>query len=271
LGIFLFIGLALAFLVLVPLIIKWELNKRISLIACIFVGISSGVITFGVSKFYPLGFLVLVILEFLLIMIIAALLILWRFYRDPERKPPEEENSIISPADGTVIYIKRIENGEVPFSEKNGRKFPLTEFVESDLFSRGGYIIGISMTFLDVHVNRAPIAGRVALIKHIKGQFFSLKKKDAILKNERVLTVLDNDRFKIGIVQIASRLVRRIVPYIQEANMVLKGERIGMIKFGSQVDLIVPDLPSLKIEVKPQDYVKAGITRIAVIMNGKSE
>lgn len=227
--------------------------------------------TFGVSRFYPLEFLVMVILEISMILIIAVLLILWRFYRDPERKPQEGENTILSPADGNIIYIKRIENGKVPFSEKNGRKFPLTEFVESDLFSSGGYVIGISMTYLDVHVNRAPMAGRVTFIKHIKGLFFSLKKADALLKNERVLTVIDNGRFKIGIVQIASRLVRRIVPYVQEASMVLKGERIGMIKFGSQVDLIIPNLSSLKIEVKLRDHVKAGITRIAVLMNGKSE
>jgi phosphatidylserine decarboxylase len=119
------------------------------------------------------------------------------------------------------------------------------------------------MNFLDVHVNRAPIEGKIIFLKHIKGLFISLRKKEAIIKNERVLTVINNDSMMIGIVQIASRLVRKIVPYIKEGTFIQKGERIGLIRFGSQVDVIIPDLKNIQIKVIPKDKVKAGISIIA--------
>jgi len=189
--------------------------------------------------------------------------LLWRFFRDPERIPPGDKNSILSPVDGKVSYVKRIDKGLIPNSEKKGRKFSLDDFIQSDFLLSEGYLIGISQNFLHVHVNRAPIEGKVFLIHHIKGSFISLKKKDAVIRNERALTVIDNGRFKVGVVQIASRLVRQIVLYFEESQEISRGERLGMIRFGSQVDLILPSLPSLGIEVKPGDDVKAGISIVA--------
>ena len=90
-----------------------------------------------------------------------------------------------------------------------------------------------------------------------------MKKKEAIIQNERNLIIIDNEHIKLGIVQIASRLVRKIVPYIQEGQGIEKGERIGAIRFGSQVDLILSALPSIRIQVNPGEKVKAGITIIA--------
>jgi len=145
------------------------------------------------------------------------------------------------------------------------RNFPLKDFVQADVFPTGGYLVGISMNFLDVHVNRAPIDGKVSLIRHIQGGFTSLKKKEVVIQNERALTVIDNGHFKVGVVQIASRLVRKIVLFLREDHEIHRGERIGMIRFGSQVDLILPDLPYLRIEVGPGTEVKAGISVIARI------
>jgi phosphatidylserine decarboxylase len=256
-------GLVLGFGILIPVGIKWELEKKVVIPAAFFIGILSWIAVKGIIVFWDLPFYQVVIFQIFIVAAASISLLLWRFYRDPERISPEDKNAILSPADGKIIYVKRIQDGEIPFSEKNGRKFPLSDFVQSDVLSLGGYLIGISMNVLDVHVNRAPIWGRICLINHIKGLFISLKKKEAIIQNERVLTVIDNGHFKVGIIQIASRLVRTIVPYLREGNEVKSGQRIGAIRFGSQVDLILPDIPSLSIEAQPGEKVKAGLSIIA--------
>lgn len=191
-----------------------------------------------------------------------GVMFLW-FWRDPERTPPQRDGVIISPADGEVIYIKKITRGEIPISLKKKRSMKLQEFAKTELLRDGGYLVGIGMNVLNVHVNRAPIAGKILKIERFKGKFLSLKKDEALVQNERVTTTIDNGSFKIGIVQIASRLVRRIVTYLDENNAVEIGQRIGMIKFGSQVDLIIPKLKSLRLCVKPGDEVQAGQSIIA--------
>lgn len=248
---------------LLPLSMKWELQKRIMVPAALIIGAVSSAIAGVLNPFWGLKFGTALALQFIIIIGMSASFLLWRFFRDPDRVPPQEDHLVLSPADGKIIYVKKIEQGEIPFSEKNGTKFPLREFVQSDVLPSGGYILGIAMNYLDVHVNRAPIAGRITLLKHIKGLFISLKRLDAIIQNERVLTVIENNHLKVGIVQIASRMVRKIIPYLREGNNVLTGQRIGTIRFGSQVDLILPDLESLRIEVSPGEKVKAGITVVA--------
>jgi phosphatidylserine decarboxylase len=258
-------SLMLSLLTLIPLSIKWELERRLTVPAAVFIGIISGGVVYGVFTFWNLLFYQIIIMEFLSIGAISSSLLLWRFYRDPERVPPADENVILSPADGQIKYVKRIEKGQIPFSEKKGRTFSLDDFVQADFLQQGGHLIGIGMNYLDVHVNRAPISGKISLVKHIKGSFISLKKNEAVLQNERNLIIIDNEYFSVGIVQIASRLVRKIIPYIRESQDIQKGTRIGAIRFGSQVDLILPDLPSIHIEVEPGENVKAGLSIIATI------
>jgi len=259
-------SLGLSFIILVPLGIKWEIPKRITVPTFIFIGILAGFIVGSIAGTYHIKFSHGLIIELFLILGIPASLLLWGFYRDPGRIPPEDANAILSPADGKVIYVKRIEKGSVPYSEKKGRKFSLNDFTQSDMLPSNGYLIGITMNFLNVHVNRAPIDGKVSFIRHIQGGFASLKKKEAVVQNERALTVIDHGDFKIGVVQIASRLVRKIILYLREGNEIRRGEKIGMIRFGSQVDLILPSLPSLHIEVNPGDNVKAGVSIVAKIL-----
>ncbi len=256
-------ALVLAFLILIPLIIKWELDKKFSISMIGLIGILSGLIANRIKILWNLETYQILSLDFFLIITTFSLLLLWRFYRDPERISPEDESAILSPADGKIIYIKKIEKGKIPFSEKKGKTFSLNDFIQADVLPHEGYLIGIAMTYLDVHVNRAPISGRINLIKHIKGIFISLKRKEAVIQNERALIIVDGKHFKLGIVQIASRLVRKIVPYIKEGQEVDKGDRIGMIKLGSQVDLILPKISSLEIKVHPGDKVKAGSSIIA--------
>lgn len=261
-------GIMFALLLLVPLAIKWQLDKKVTLPAIVAIGFASGAISGELITGESISF-GLVGVQVLLVVTMTSALLAWRFYRDPERFPPQTEGVILSPADGEIIYVKRILKGEVPVSEKKGKTFPLSEFTQSDLFTSGGYVVGIAMSFLDVHVNRAPLDGRVCLQKKINGLFLSLKKKEAILQNERALIVIENGEYRIGIVQIASRLVRNIVNYIDHGQVVKMGQRIGMIRFGSQVDVILPDHPSLEVNVSPGQKVKAGLSILAD-MQGRS-
>lgn len=263
------IGVILSLAILVPLGMKWELDKKVTLPSAVIIGMLSGVSVAVFTSFWQLHSIIMVTAHIFIILSVAASLLLWRFFRDPEREPPQDQNSILSPADGQIIYVKRIESGEIPCSEKKGRSIPLNDFVQSNLLSEHGTLVGIAMNFLDVHVNRAPLDGRIRLLKHIKGFFLSLKKKEAVVQNERVLTVIDNGNYKIGIVQIASRLVRKIIPYVQEGHEVRRGQRIGMIRFGSQVDLYLPDLPSLRIRINQHEKVKAGLSVIATFEREK--
>jgi len=205
-----------------------------------------------------LNVLFLVGLEFGVILVVTFLVIIYRFYRDPARIPPKMDNIILSPADGTVKYVKRIEKGDAPFSDKGERRFPLKELTKTNLVAGGAWLIGITMTYIDVHINRSPIEGRVILVRHIDGKFVSLKRDDAPILNERATIVIDNELFKVGVVLIASRLVRRIVSYVREGQMLRIGEKIGKITFGSQADIVLPALPGLEIDVRQGEQVSAG-------------
>lgn len=264
-------SLALSFIILVPLGAKWEIEKKISIPSAIFIGILSSLVVNGIKDIGDLKFYQVLVLEIAVIVGIAVSVLLWRFYRDPERKPPDDQNSIVSPADGRIIYIKNIEDGKIAFSEKKGHKIPLNDFVQSDVLPLGGYLIGISMNYLDVHVNRAPVGGRITRLQHVKGEFLSLKRKEAVFQNERMFILIDNGLLKVGIVQIASRLVRKIVFYLREGHEVKKGQKIGAIRFGSQVDLILPNLPPIKIEVALGERVKAGVSVVGRIVDDQNK
>ena len=210
-----------------------------------------------------LGLILPLFLSFILAVFVSVLLILVIFSRDPERVSPAESGSILSPADGKIIYIESLEDGRFPISVKKGKNIPLTEFTGESFPLERGFQIGIMMSFLDVHINRAPIAGKVARIKRVPGVFHSLKHMDSLLENERVFSIIDGPGIRVGLVQIASRLVRRIVPFIKEGEVVRQGERIGMIRFGSQVDLLIPNRADLLMASSVGDYVKAGVSLIA--------
>jgi phosphatidylserine decarboxylase len=116
-----------------------------------------------------------------------------------------------------------------------------------------------------VHVNRAPIAGRVRLVEHVRGTFGSLRNAENLLTNERVTTIIEDENLQVALVQIASRLVRRIVTFVSEDRVLGLGQRIGAIRFGSQVDLIIPVRQDVRITVQVGDRVVAGRTIAAVI------
>lgn len=184
-----------------------------------------------------------------------------RFWRTPKRKISALENELVSPADGNVIYISRVEAGNIPVSIKGANYSKLEELTKTDLLDKPCWMVGINMTPFDVHKNCAPIDGKIILNKHFKGKFLSLKDKDALVENERNSYVIQGDRIKIGVIQIASKLVKRIDSYVTQGDTVKQGDWLGMIRFGSQVDIIIPE--NCKILVRVGEQVYAGSTIIA--------
>jgi len=254
-------GATLAVAVASLLAWKWELGVQRSALATLGLSVmlAAAVAAAGVSPL-PAGVAV-----FFGTLTLAGLIVLWRFYRDPERVAPDRNDVIVSPADGAVIYVKRSAGGVLPASSKGGREFSLEELIRTRLSSDEAIVVGIALSFLDVHVNRAAIKGEVTVQRHFAGQFMSLKLPDAVVRNERATTVIRNDSLEVGVVLIASRLVRRIVSYVREGEAVDLGQRIGVIRFGSQVDLVLPERPDLRLLVAPGDRVRAGTSVVAMI------
>jgi phosphatidylserine decarboxylase len=152
------------------------------------------------------------------------------FFRDPERKIG---NGIVAPADGKIIQIDEIEDSDIGKCRR----------------------IAIFMNIYDAHVNRSPMDGIVKSIFHYNGSHLPAFKKESD-RNERVITILDTDIGKIKIIQIAGIVARRIISYIKENEKIKKGQRIGMIRFGSRVDLYLPIEFSLSVKVG--DRVRVG-------------
>ncbi len=173
---------------------------------------------------------------------IAAFLL--NFFRDPHRTGSERHVDVLSPADGTVVLIKDVPDGEI---------WPgLTRQVS------------IFMSVFDVHVNRAPMAGRIVHYRYTPGNKVPAMSHKSSIENEQNLIVLTDHRgATLALKQIAGLLARRIVFDKKEGDTVARGERIGMIKFGSRVDVFFP--PLAKILVKPGDKPRVGLTVIAEI------
>lgn len=256
-------GVLLGPMILVPVAVKWNIQMKIALPAGVLAGVVSGAVVSMLKPIQADGLLVSAAAEVLLILLISTSLLLWRFYRDPERNPPGSDFSILSPADGKVVYVKTVENGMLAECEKNGKKYPLRDFVGSDLLQQAGTLIGISMSILDVHVNRSPISGTIVALHLIEGRFASLRKAQAEFLNQRQITIVEEGPVRIAVVQIASRLVRNIVSFRKVGDEVRRGERIGVIRFGSQVDLYLPNDRETRIGVITGQQVKAGVTVVA--------
>ena len=198
-------------------------------------------------------------------LVATASYVLYRFYRDPERSSPVGEEKIVSPADGEVIYVHRSRAGELPVPNKHGRPYTLVELTRTSLQSEDAVVIGIAMNFLDVHVNRTPISGRVTLQRHFPGRFGSLRRSEMVYENERATTVIEGNGMQVAVVQIASRLVRQIVAFVAEGEEVVRGSRLGVIRLGSQVDLVLPARPDLVVHVSVGDRVRAGESVLATV------
>lgn len=259
------VGIGVAAVLLIPLALKWQLPMRVVSVWIVLVGAISGAV-WGAILRQEAPSLPWLIAHVVTVGGLSAAAAAAAFFRDPERITPEKPGAIVSPADGTVLYVRRFNAGEAPPIVKQGRSLDLHELANVDV-GDAGHLIGIGMHLLNVHVNRAPVAGRVTFLVHTPGQFVSLRRDGATTMNERFTTVIEGERTRVVVVQIASRLVRRIVSYLTAGEYVAAGQRIGMIKFGSQVDVILPASGGLELMVKPGDIVTAGVSVLGVLEN----
>lgn len=184
--------------------------------------------------------------------------LLARFYRDPERSLPADPRTVLSPADGTVIYRRRLPPGAALQTEKKGAVMGLDELAATSLAREELWQIGISMVFSDVHVNRAPISGQVILLQRRAGSFLSLRRQEAASLNERQTILIAADNVQVALVQVASRLVRRIQAFVAPGDRVQRGQRIGIIKLGSQVDLFIPTAQCTDPDIALGQHLIAG-------------
>ena len=201
-----------------------------------------------------------IIVPFLLVGFFSFILINIRFWRIPWRKVKATEDQLISPADGNIIYIKEILNGEIPSSIKNKNVSKLTELESHNILENPCWLIGINMTLFDVHKNCAPVDGEIVLNKHTNGKFLSLKDEHARFENERNTLVIKNRKNQFfGIIQIASKRVKRIDSYVKVNQNIEKGDWFGMIRLGSQVDFIFPKEYKINVDIGQQVYARKTI------------
>jgi phosphatidylserine decarboxylase len=264
------VALALSLATALPLAWKWVLGVGRTAFVVAAISLGASALIDSAARWLPLGGSVPDVLvkagtSWLLTLAAAFALLAWRFFRDPERTTPANPNVIVSPADGTVLYVRQSRDGSLPISTKAGRSYTLLELTKTPLQMNEAVVIGVGMNFLDVHVNRAPIAGVIAAKRHFRGLFGSLRKAEMVFHNERMTTIVQNHDLQVAVVQIASRLVRQICSFVQESQRVDAGQRIGMIRFGSQVDLVLPLQRDLEVTVKPGDRVIAGQSIVAVL------
>ena len=162
------------------------------------------------------------------------------FFRDPDRTAPEGDDIFVSPADGKVILIQDVRE---------------EQYLKGDAIQ-----VSIFMSPLNVHVNRAPCDGTVESVVHTPGKFLSAFKHEASLQNENIAMAMNTKYGKILVRQVAGFLARRVVCRVKPGDTLKKGDRYGIIKFSSRLDIYLPKNTGIK--VKPGDKVKAGETVI---------
>ena len=166
------------------------------------------------------------------------------FFRDPDRYPPFDRELIISPADGRVVTVRRVKEDR---------------FLEAE-----AYQVGIFMSLFDVHVNRSPVTGKVLDIWHEPGRFLPADRQEAFEKNEKRYYALERlDGLPLLLVQVAGLLARRTVSFVEKGEEVLASERIGLIKFGSRVEVFLP-ADEARLLVNIGHRVRAGETPLAL-------
>jgi len=175
---------------------------------------------------------------------ISALLLVFTisFFRDPQRTAPADPKAIVSPADGTIVEIRTVH--------------------EPYFLNGEAEMVAIFLSVFDVHVQRAPIDGEIKFVKYNKGKFLDARNMNTSLENEnRVIGIVAADGFRVTVRQIAGLIARRIVGWADKGAKLTRGERLGMIRFGSRVELFLP--PGVTVTAQVGDYAKGGETILA--------
>jgi phosphatidylserine decarboxylase len=203
--------------------------------------------------FYGLGFIAAAVLVFLvtgnwvwaIVPVLLACFFFW-FFRDPKRPVPVEAGLVVSPADGKITEVARIQT-------PGGERIRLSIF----------------LSVFDVHVNRSPIAGRVREVRYQKGQYLNALNPDSAEKNEQNIVTVQGEEFDVSFKQIAGLLARRIVFRFRVGDFVERGERVGLIKFGSRVDVVLPGHAHVRVVLGQR--VKGGASVLADIQPVQEE
>ena len=168
---------------------------------------------------------------------LLASFFLW-FFRDPERAVPREPGALVSPADGKVMDVSAVDNS------RRTR-------------------ISIFLSVFDVHVNRSPIAGTISDVRYQRGRFLDARSKFCAEQNEQNIVTVEGEGHTVIFKQIAGLLARRIVFYPKVGDHVERGQRVGLIKFGSRVDVLLDSASSVKVKVG--DHVRGGSSVLAYL------
>ena len=186
-----------------------------------------------VTMFFALlSWKILAVIAFILTLFITY------FFRNPQRRVPEDENAVVAPADGVIIYLG-------PSREEH----LMAEMTKISIF----------MSVFNVHINRAPISGLIVETFYNRGKFMDVRDERATFENERSGLVLENARgTRIVVVQVAGLIARRIICYLQKGDQAIRGKRYGLIRFGSRLDVYIPTNADLR--VKMGDKTVAGET-----------
>ncbi|MFC1616876.1 phosphatidylserine decarboxylase [Candidatus Margulisiibacteriota bacterium] len=187
-------------------------------------------IPLGLTIYYKLVFISLVLTFFIGFVLF--------FFRDPKRDIKRDENTIYAPADGTILEVENI------------------SFLGEDYLQ-----VVIFMSVFNVHINRSPFAGKIISKKYVPGKFLFANEKDVTKENERMEILMDTKEGRMKFIQVAGFIARKIVCRLTEGQEVIAGEKFGLIKFGSRMDVLFP--ARAKCLVKIGDKTKGGITKIA--------
>ena len=163
------------------------------------------------------------------------------FFRDPKRQPPNDPNLVVAPADGRVTRVKRVEEGN----------------------QQSATVVSIFLSPLNVHINRAPIAGEITNIAYTRGKFLMATDQNASLVNEQNALTIKGEQITVVCKQIAGILARRIICWKHAGERVSLGERFGLIKFSSRTDMLLP--PEVDVLIHEGTRVRGGVTIIGRI------
>ena len=245
-------------------VVRGGFNPRYLYTDNVLLGLSTSIVSLVLYYFVEIPFwLQMPFITGGIVLLLFYFLYRYRFYRDPKRIIPGDKNDIVSGADGRVIYVRELEKNQIPFSVKKLKISKIEEITKTDILKQPCYLIGIAMTLFDVHMNRSPIDGQVKLVKHTPGEgpTLGLNTPISTTQNERNTVVIEReDGLMAGIVQIAAKRVDRCIITSREGEFVKRGEIIGKIRWGSQLDMIIPR--DCTILVREGQQVYAGSTII---------